>query len=378
MAYGLDSFVIGGTELNAVRTAEALDPDRIELSVFHLQTHGPLRSRYERLGVRMTHVPIPNLYSPRTALQGIRLAGLLRRWNVDLVHSHDIYCNIFMVPWARMLSGCSIIASRRWWYEAPHPGLVTVNRWTSALAHRILANSSGVAQLLVREEKVPTEKIVEIPNFLAESAFVIADERERVVQRRAWGLPEGAFAIGIVARLSPVKNHTLLFEAVAQLDVRFHLVVIGDGPSRAELGDLARHLRIESRVHFAGEVVSAHNLHESFDVSVLCSLSEGFPNSVIEAMAAARPVVATPVGGVTDAVTHGITGMLVPVDDPARLADALRMLESDPQLRTRLGETAREAVRAKFRQDIVIEKVSALYEKLSGLRRAASFGRAYG
>ncbi len=378
VAYGLDSFVIGGTELNAVRTAEALDPDRIELSVFHLQTHGPLRSRYERLGVRMTHVPIPNLYSPRTALQGIRLAGLLRRWNVDLVHSHDIYCNIFMVPWARMLSGCSIIASRRWWYEAPHPGLVTVNRWTSALAHRILANSSGVAQLLVREEKVPTEKIVEIPNFLAESAFVIADERERVVQRRAWGLPEGAFAIGIVARLSPVKNHTLLFEAVAQLDVRFHLVVIGDGPSRAELGDLARHLRIESRVHFAGEVVSAHNLHESFDVSVLCSLSEGFPNSVIEAMAAARPVVATPVGGVTDAVTHGITGMLVPVDDPARLADALRMLESDPQLRTRLGETAREAVRAKFRQDIVIEKVSALYEKLSGLRRAASFGRAYG
>src|SRR5205809_4614834 len=105
VAYCLDSFAIGGTELNAVRTAEALDPDRIELCIFHLQTHGPLRSRYERLGVRMTHVPIPNLYSPRTALQGIRLAGLLRRWNVDLVHSHDIYCNIFMVPWARMLTG---------------------------------------------------------------------------------------------------------------------------------------------------------------------------------------------------------------------------------------------------------------------------------
>ena len=378
VAYGLDSFAIGGTELNAVRTAEALDPDRIELCIFHLQTHGPLRSRYERLGVRMTHVPIPNLYSPRTALQGIRLAGLLRRWNVDLVHSHDIYCNIFMVPWARMLTGCSIIASRRWWYEAPRPELVTVNRWTCALAHRILANSSGVAQLLVREEKVPTEKIVEIPNFLAESAFVIAGEAARIAQRRAWGLPEGAFAIGIVARLSPVKNHTLLFKAVAQLDARFHLVVIGDGPSRAKLGDLARQLRIESRVHFAGEVVSGHNLHASFDVSVLCSLSEGFPNSVIEAMAAARPVVATPVGGVTDAVTHGITGMLVPVDDPARLADALRMLESDPQLRSRLGETAREAVRAKYRQDIVIEKVSALYEKLSDLRRAASFGRAYG
>jgi glycosyltransferase involved in cell wall biosynthesis len=99
---------------------------------------------------------------------------------------------------------------------------------------------------------------------------------------------------------------------------------------------------------------------------------------VIEAMAAARAVVATPVGGVTDAITHGVTGMLVSVDDPAPLVDALRMLESDPQLRARLGKTAREAVRAKFRQDIVIEKLSALYERLSELRRAASFGRAYG
>src|SRR4051794_20049759 len=67
VAYCLDSFAIGGTELNAVRTAEALDPARIELCVIHLQTRGPLRARYERLGVPMTHMPIPNLYSPRTA-----------------------------------------------------------------------------------------------------------------------------------------------------------------------------------------------------------------------------------------------------------------------------------------------------------------------
>jgi hypothetical protein len=155
VAYCLDSFAIGGTELNAVRTAEALDPDRIELCVLHLQTHGPLRSRYERLGVRMTHVPIRNLYSPRTAVQGMRLARLLRRWNVDVVHSHDIYSNIFVVPWARIFSRCSIIASRRWWYEVPRPELVTVNRWSSLLAHRVLANSSGVAKLLAREEGVP-------------------------------------------------------------------------------------------------------------------------------------------------------------------------------------------------------------------------------
>jgi glycosyltransferase involved in cell wall biosynthesis len=376
VAFCLDSFAIGGTELNAVRTAEALDPNRIDLCVFHLQTHGPLRTRYERLGVPMTHVPIPNLYSPRTAFQGMRLARLLRRENVDVVHSHDIYCNIFVVPWARILSRCSIIASRRWGYQASKPGLAMVNRWSSLLADRVLANSSGVARLLDAEEGVPRKKIVEIPNFLAENAFKVADEAVRAAERRAWGLPDGAFAIGIVARLSPVKNHVLLLRAVAQLDARFHLVVIGDGPSRADLEGLARRLDIDSRVHFTGEVVSPHNLHQCLDVSVLCSLSEGFPNSLIEAMAAARPVVATPVGGVTDAVTHGVTGILVPVDDPAPLVDALRMLEADALLRTRLGEAGREAVRLKFRQEVVIEKLSALYEMLADRRPAATL-RAY-
>jgi glycosyltransferase involved in cell wall biosynthesis len=376
VAYCLDSFGIGGTELNAVRTAEALDPDRIELFIFHLQARGSLRFRYERLGVPMTHIEIPNLYSPRTAVQGIRLARLLRRHGVDVVHSHDIYCNIFAVPWARFIGGCSTIASRRWWYDVPRPGLVPVNRWSAISAHRILANSSGVADLLAREEGVPREKIVEIPNFLAPRAFEAVDDAARLAQRRVWGVPDGAFAVGIVARLAPVKNHQLLLRAVAQLDPRFHLVVVGDGPSRTELEHCARRLAIEHRVHFVGEVISPHNLHQYLDASVICSLNEGFPNSVIEAMAAAKPVLATPVGGVTDAVTDGISGILLRSNDPAELADALRTLEADPVLRARIGEAGREVVRRKFSQEIVVEKLMTLYETLakriptSRLRRA--------
>lgn len=374
VAFCLDSFAIGGTELNAVRTAEAFDPERIELSVYHLQTHGPLRPRYERLGIRMTHVPIPNLYSPRTFVQGAHLAKMLRSGNVDVVHSHDIYCNIFMVPWARIFTQCSTIASRRWWYEAPRPELVGVNRLSSLLAHRILANSSGVAGLLVREERVPLEKIVEIPNFLAPGAFEAIGSAELAAQRRAWGLPDGAFVVGIIARLSPVKNHALLLEAAARLDDRFHVMIIGDGPSRGEIENLARKLQIDSRVHFAGEVVSHRNLHQFLDVSVLCSLSEGFPNSVIEAMAAARPVVATPVGGVIDAVTDGVTGILVSVDDPAPLADALLRLVADSSLRDRFGVAGRAVVQAKFTQEIVIERLSSLYESLAGRRPPAPAG----
>ena len=371
VAYCLDSFAVGGTELNAVRTAEALDPDRIELRIFHLQTHGPLRSRYERLGVPLVHLPIPNLYSPRTAVQGLRLAQRLRHESVEVVHTHDIYCNIFAVPWARSLSRCSIIASRRWGSHQFRSALVKVNHWSSLLADRVLANSGGVAKLLAREG-VPRKKIVEIPNFLGRDAFEEADPSQRLARRRAWDLPDDAFAVGIVARLAREKNHEMLLHAMARLDPRFHLVAIGDGPSRASLVELALRLGIKARVHFTGEVSSPLNLHQYVDVSVLCSLSEGFPNSVIEAMAAARPVVATPVGGVVDAVTHDVTGLLVPVGDPAPLADALRRLEADPALRYRLGTAGREVARAKFRQDIVIEKLSTLYETLAERRPALS------
>ena len=340
----------------------------------HLQADGPLRSRYEKLGVRMAHLPISNLYSPKTVFQGVRFANLLWDWGADVAHTHDIYTNIFFAPWARLSGNCSVIASRRWWYDAPRPGLIHLNRWACRLAHRILANSGEVAKLLACEEGVPEGKIAEISNFLEESAFVSVDEASRIAQRRAWGVPDDAFAIGIVARLAPVKNHPLLMRTLEQLDSRFHLVLVGDGTTRSELEQLARQLNIEQRVHFTGEVMSPLNLHQFFDVSVLCSLNEGFPNSVIEALAAARPVVSTPVGGVTDVVTDGVTGILVPLGDPAALAETLRTLEADPLLCTRLGEAGREAVRINFHEEIVIEKLSLLYEQLAS-RRLTAAGR---
>ena len=371
IAYCINTFEIGGTELNAVRTAEALDPERFELCVAHLQADGPLRARYEKLGVRMVHFPLPNLYSPKTIRQGVRFAGLLRDWQADITHTHDLYTNIFAVPWARLSGKCQVIASRRWWYDAPRPALIPLNRWACRLAHRILANSSEVAKLLAREEGVPVNKIVEIPNFLGEDAFARVDEASRIAQRRAWGIPDGAFVIGTVARLAPVKNHELILRAMAQLDSQFHMVFVGDGPSRSDLAQLAGQLNVEHRVHFAGEIMSSLNMHQFFDASVLCSLNEGFPNSVIEALAAARPMVATPVGGVTDVVTDGVTGILVPLGDPAAFAGALRTLEAAPPLRSLLGEVGRETVRVRFHQEIVIEKLSTLYETLANRHLAA-------
>jgi len=365
VGYCIDSFDIGGTELNAVRTVEALDRQRFVMTVFHFHENGPLRARYEALGVRLIHLPIGRLYSLRTALQGMRFVRLLHREAIQVVHTHDLYTNIFAAPWAR-LGGCRVIASRRWLDAAPRPGLRPLNRWSYRFAHRVLTNSALVGKSVVANEGVPATRVIELPNFLEERAFHRLDAETRSAQRSQWGVPPGAFVAGAVARLAPLKNHEVLLRALPLLAADVHVVLVGDGPTRHALEELARQLQVESRVHFAGQVVGATNLHQFLDVSVLCSRSEGFPNSLIEALAAACPVVATPVGGVPEVIADGQTGLLVPVDDWQALARLLQELRGDAALRARLAAAGLAAVRIKYHQNVVITQLEALYQELAG------------
>ena len=364
VGYCIDSFDIGGTELNAVRTVEALDRRSFEVTVFHLRETGPLRARYEALGLQLVHLPIGPLYSPRTAAQGVRFLRLLRREGIEVAHTHDLYTNIFAAPWAR-LAGCRVIASRRWLDSSPRAGLVPLNRWSYRCAHRVVANSSLGVKLLIDKEHVPAARVLELPNFLEERAFNHVPVEVRSARRRSWDVPQGAFVIGTVARLAPVKNHALVLRALQRLDEDVHLVLIGEGPSRRALEELARKLHVDRRVHFTGQLVETENLHQFFDVSVLCSRSEGFPNAVIEALAAGCPVVATPVGGVPEVIIERQTGLLVPIDQPDALAASVEELRRDAGLRERLCEAGPACVRSRYHQTVVIAQLEALYQKLA-------------
>lgn len=364
VGYCIDSFDIGGTELNAVRTIEAIDRQRFQVTVFHFHETGPLRARYQALGIELVHLPIGRLYSLRTLLQGLRFRRLLRRQRIELVHTHDLYTNIFAAPWAR-LAGCRVIASRRWLDDAPRPALLSLNRWSYRFAHRVVANSALTARLLVDEERVSRRRVVELPNFVDERAFSHVAAEVRTERRRSWGVPQDAFLLGMVARLAPVKNHAMLVRALARLPADVHLVIVGEGSSRAAIENLTRELDLGARVHFAGQLVEPTNLHQFFDVSAHCSRSEGFPNSIIEALAAGCPVIATPVGGIPEVIVDRQTGLLVPVDDPEAFAARVQELRRDPALRGRMSEAGVACVRARYRRSVVIGQLAALYEELA-------------
>ena len=173
-----------------------------------------------------------------------------------------------------------------------------------------------------------------------------------------------SIGFGFVGRLVPIKNVPLLIEAFARVHRQLpatRLIVVGDGEVRADAERMIAEHDLQSAIELTGWREDLATVYRQFDILVLTSLNEGTPVAVIEAMAAALPVVATDVGGVADVIEHERTGLLVPSGSVAELAAAMVRLAQDPDERRRIGLAARESVRARFSADRLVEDMSALY-----------------
>lgn len=367
LAFFVDSMHVGGTELNAVRTLERLNRDRFALTVFHMGAEGPLLERYRALGVPLYHVPVRGFLRPATVLAGVRFARRLRSLKIQVLHAHDIYSNIMAVPWARLSGVPAVVASKRWHEAVPSTLHARANALAERLATHVLANSEAVSRSLIDEDGVAPSRITVLPNFVTEDAFRPYPLNDRARILGPLGLPHDAVMAGVVARLSPVKDHAMFLRAAVRLVARnpqFHALLIGDGPLRLTLLNQIRDLGLGGRVHLLGELPNLPNPHGLFDISVLPSRTEGFPNSVIEAMAAGRPVVATSVGGTTEAVVDGVTGLLVPVGGHEALATAVQRLVDAPNLSTELGAAGAARAHQIYHVDQVLASLSDWYASM--------------
>lgn len=376
VAYCIDNMNLGGTELNAVRTAPHLLAEGVDLRVFSLAEEGPLLARYASLGVPVHFLPISSLYGRSALNAGRRLTALIQQHQIHVVHAHDFYSNIFAGPWVR-LAGAGFVASRRWWEGPDQAAQRWANRLSYCLAHRVLANSPSIAALMTEREKVPKARVAVVPNFLDPPSF----DPPPAGWTEAWatdlGLPSDRMVVGVVANLSPVKDHALLLRAVTPLFPEWptlYVVLVGaDAGSREALERQARELGVEERLRFAGQRPNLPSPHHLFDISVLTSRSEGLPNSILEAMAAGRPVVATRVGAVADAVRDGTTGYLIPPGSADELRSRLAGLLGDADLRHRLGAAGRQVAEQEYVAAPAISRLMQTYRAV-----ATRGGRALG
>jgi glycosyltransferase involved in cell wall biosynthesis len=365
VAYCLGTLQRGGPELNAVRCAEQLDPTRFDIRIFYGRS-GPLLSRCSQAGIATMGLPLRTPFGARALKTGWWFARFLTQHRVDVVHSHDSRMNVFAGVWSRA-AGVPIIASRRWW-SPPGRGSRASDTIAYRLAARVVANTERVARALREDERISAERIVVVPNFVEEQAFHAPTGAIAEGLRRELGIEHGMLVIGCVARLDPVKDHATLLGATARLArwwPTVRLVLIGDGPCRAALESQASELGIAARVVFAGERPPGANWNHLFDVSVLASRDEAFPNAIVEAMAAGRPVVATAVGALADAVHEGETGRLVPPGSSAAMAAAIDGILAHPGKRRLMGEAARRRAYLVHHANVVLPRLSALYEQVA-------------
>ncbi|MBM3149885.1 MAG: glycosyltransferase family 4 protein, partial [Chloroflexi bacterium] len=217
---------------------------------------------------------------------------------------------------------------------------------------------------------LPADKLVTIHNAIDAQAFASQAEADNHRLREQLGIEDQQPIVSTVGRLSPQKRHQDFLEAARRTLAVLpgaHFLVIGDGPERGDLEALAASLGIDSAVSFLGHRQDVAAWMAISDVIVMASIREGLPYVLLEALALAKPVVATCVGGVPELIRDGETGLLVPTQQPARMAEAILYVLSHGEEAARLGEKGRELVWQKFSPQSMAHKTAEVYrEVLSG------------
>jgi glycosyltransferase involved in cell wall biosynthesis len=207
-----------------------------------------------------------------------------------------------------------------------------------------------------------------LPNGIRAPGAIGGDVRAEL------GIPAAAPVVGAVGVLRPEKAIEVLLEAVALLAPELpglRALVVGNGPERERLESLAAELGVSEQVVFTGVRTDVPDILRALDVAVCCSDYEGSPISVLEYMEAAKPIVATRVGGVPDLIDDGVHGVLVEPRDPSALAAAVAGVFRDRAAAEEMGARARERRRAEFELDVMIERLEGLYEDLYAAKQSS-------
>ncbi len=356
VTFVIDSFMVGGTELAALRTYSLLRSEA-DISLVHFHTVGPLFDEYRVLGAQLHHVQLYGVSDPRNVIAIAKLRKLLTRLRPQVIHSHDAYSNMVVlgtqIPWRT----APWISSRRWLDQIVRPSHARLNHVAFQRSSAVTVNSRAVAEHMTAVEGIASTRITVVPNFV--------ELPELMISRKPAGTP---VVIGMVSRLTPIKRHDLALRALRIIRDEGHavqLVIVGEGIARAEIEGLIRTLGLDDCVRLDGERRGGPALHQNFDITLTTSDSEGSPNSVLEAMAAARPVVATDVGGTRDLIRPAVDGFLVPAGNVNAIADALRTLVASAATRKSMGTSARERAAAEFSPAAIATALLSLYQRLS-------------
>lgn len=355
------TFAVGGAEemvLNLVRHL----PKAFEPAVVCLQEAGPIGEEIARTGVPFHVLGItPGLRRPFDLL---RLQRFLYECEPTIVHTFLLTGSLYGRFAAMMARVPIVIGTEVNIYQRKRPLHRIAERWLMRHTDVVVASAESVRAFYIEQVRADPSRVTVIHNAVDWSQLQTTLTRAQV--RSETGVPADVPLAGIIARLTEQKAHHVLFDAMAQHpDLQsLHLLAVGDGELRADLRSRVEKLGLGARVHFAGARRDLGNVLAAIDLFVMPSLWEGLPLSLVLAMGAGLPVVATRVAGIPEVVEDGVNGLLVEPNDSTELGAALARLLTDDTRRALLGQAARAFVRPRFGVDGYVASIAALYNRL--------------
>ena len=328
----------------------------------------PSRSALYDLAVQeRIHIEPISLKKSRYVQLVFEFLAIIRQHSIQIINTHGS-----LDSWTASIAG-RLSAQKPIVIRTRHKSTSISNNFRHrvlyrTLPHAIISTGEVIRENLIREMDVDGSRVTSIPTGINVESF---DPGQRYpCVRHSYGLSSNQFLVGSIAFLRDYKGLEFLIEAaklvIQQLpDVRF--LIVGSGPQESDLLQRIHQLGLKQYVMLAGYKENIPEILNAIDLFVLPSVGgEGLPQALTQAMAAQRPVIATPVGSVTEVVQHGVNGLLVSPRDPKSLAESIVLLVRDPSLRERLARSGREAVMKSYDFEGMLDKTEDLYARLLG------------
>ena len=351
---------IGGLEIMVVNLLEGIDRSRYRPSICCYDSLGSLSQGLPERGIGV------HLLKRRPGIDYLypfKLARHLKKSKIKILHLHNPTALFYGTLAGKIARTPCIIYTEHGRDFSSSFKVRIANSLLSRMVNKIVVVAEHGKRYLVEHEGVDERRIFKIYNGIDSQKFGRTHSGKPI--RSGLGLHDNQSIIGIVARLDPIKNHTCLIRAmkiIATSLPRTVLLIIGDGPLRSQLEGLTAELGLQNHVKFLGARSDIPELLSVLDVFVLSSFSEGLSLTLIEACAAARPIVATDVGGNAEIVKHECNGLLVPSDQPEVMARAiLEILTHDAKAKL-MGKKGRKKFEEEFMLNAMVKKYEALYE----------------
>lgn len=328
--------------------------------VYLASSGGELEDKFIQAGVTLVKVPLTtkNEISPKIIFSFWKLRKAARVFNIELIHSHSRTTQVLADLLGRVLVKPHIFSCHGFF----KPKLL--RRIFGCWGQKVIAISQQVKEHLIIDFKLDENKIRVINNGIDTKDF--GDFSIRDSLRFQLGLLPDDFLVGIIARLSDVKGHTYLIQALPEIIKKFSntkLLIIGQGKTREALIKEVGRLGLKSNIIFIPEARNTQDWLAAMDIFVLPSLQEGLGLALMEAMAQGVAVVGSAVGGIKTLIQDNVNGLLVAPADVSALAQAIITLLSDSRLRRALGSRAREFISANFSKEEMVDKTEIVYQQ---------------